>query len=104
MATYANETEAAADGFRVIHEPERHRFALYGPEKQLFGEAHYSLFSDDVIDFDHTLVVPELRGTGLSGILAQRALTDDIIGERKITASCSYIQVYLRRHPELLAR
>lgn len=104
MANYSNETEAAADGFRVVHEPERHRFALYGADEQFFGEAHYSLLGEDVIDFDHTLVVPELRGTGLSGILAQHALTDEVIGERRIAASCSFIDAYLKRHPELLER
>lgn len=104
MAKYTNETEAATDGFRVVHEPERHRFALYGPEEKFFGEAHYSLLGDDTIDFDHTVVVPELRGTGLSGILAQHALTDDVIGERQIQASCSFIEAYLVRHPELLER
>ena len=51
--------------------------------------------------FDHTVVDPGLRGTGLSGLLAEHALTDDIVKGRKIQASCWYIEGYLERNPHL---
>lgn len=107
MSRYENEEQAAADGFGIVHEPERHRYAVYqrgSGEDRLIGEAHYSLLGDDVIDFDHTVVVPALRGTGLSRLLARRALTGDAIGERSVRASCWFIDGYLARHPELLER
>lgn len=128
MARYTDESQAAADGFRVVHEPERHRYALYldPPVTQaeaspgtsedenitrparLVGEAHYSVFGDEVVDFDHTVVIPQLRGTGIADVLARHALSDDApdapIGHRRVAASCWFIAGYLRKHPELLER
>ena len=105
MAKYSDEEQANADGFSIEHEPERHRFALLqadgGDAGRVVGEAHYTLIGDDAIDFDHTVVDPSLRGTGLSGLLADRALTDEIVRGRKIHASCWYIEGYLERNPHL---
>ncbi|MBL3686685.1 N-acetyltransferase [Leucobacter zeae] len=129
MSRYQNEEQAAADGFRFAHEPERSRYALYAADagsgadgrpgtgdgsgtgaERLVGEAHYTLrgagSTEDpgIIDFDHTVVAPALRGTGLSGLLARRALTGDAIGDRRVLASCWFIEGYLAKHPELLER
>lgn len=107
MARYLDEDQAAADGLRIVHEPEQHRYAVYqrvSDEDRLVGEAHYSLLGEKVINFDHTVVVPALRGTGLSGLLAHRALTGDAIGDRRVHASCWFIERYLARHPELIER
>lgn len=126
MARYLTESQAAADGFHIVHEPEEHRFAVYarsadhgaadGPGR-LVGEAHYSLRGDasaapgaapasdssaGTIDFDHTVVHPDFRGTGLSGLLAHRAVSDDIVHGRRVLASCWFIEGYLARHPELV--
>ncbi|GAA1785985.1 GNAT family N-acetyltransferase [Leucobacter iarius] len=100
MARYLDEASAAADGILLTHEPERDRFVLTRDGAQI-GEAHYSLLGDDAIDFDHTVVDPSLRGTGLAGVLAQRALTDPVTTGRRIEASCWFIAGYLQRHPEL---
>ena len=100
MARYLDEASAAADGILLTHEPDRQRFVL-AREGTMIGEAHYTLLGDDAIDFDHTVVDPSLRGTGLAGVLAQRALTDPVTTDRRIEASCWFIAGYLRRHPEL---
>ncbi len=105
MARYLDEDQAAADGFRIVHEPERSRYAIYRsgePENRPVGEAHYTLLGDDGIDFDHTFVRPELRKTGLSGLLAHRALTGEAPRGRRVHASCWFIEGYIARHPELL--
>lgn len=105
MARYENEAGAAADGFTISHEPERSRYVITASGAdggRVVGEAHYSLRGDDVIDFDHTVVAPELRGTGLSGLLARRAVTGEAVGERRVEASCWFIDGYLQRHPEVL--
>lgn len=100
MARYLDEAQARADGFGIEHEPERSRFTVV-KDGEVIGEAHYSLIGDDAIDFDHTFVSPELRGTGLSGLLAEHALRDDIVDGRKIHASCWFIEGYLAKHLEL---
>lgn len=111
MARYTTAEQAAAAGFTIVHEPDRSRFALYGslpnggPEPREVGEAHYTLGGSaeaPSIDFDHTLVDPALRGTGLSGLLANAAVTDEIVHGRVIHASCWFIDGYLKRHPELV--
>lgn len=120
MARYLSEAEAAADGFSIVHEPEQHRFAVYlrtGEIERLVGEAHYTLAgaaaagdstspesaaAAGTIDFDHTVVRPEYRGTGLSGLLAHRAVTDDVVHGRRVLTSCWFIEGYLAKHPELL--
>ncbi|PRI10850.1 GNAT family N-acetyltransferase [Leucobacter massiliensis] len=107
MARYSDEVQAAADGFAIVHEPDRGRYALYREDsgaRSLVGEAHYSLIGEDAIDFDHTVVAPALRGTGLAGLLARRALTGDAVGGRRVRASCWYVAGVIERHPELLAR
>ena len=103
MARYLSEEDAAADGITIVHESERSRFAVYR-ERESVGEAHYTLGEiggEPAIDFDHTFVDPQWRGTGLSGLLAHRAVTDNISDGRRKLASCWFIAGYLQRNPEL---
>ena len=76
MSRFSSAADAAAAGYRFEHRPTEHRFVLvHGDEsatEAVVGEAHYTLFGDDIIDFDHTRVNRELRGTGLAALLALR--------------------------------
>lgn len=110
MARYRDEAEAAADGYTIEHEPDAQRFVLVqsaDASAERLGEAHYRLLGGDppdehaAIDFDHTYVHPSLRGTGLSGILVRRALTDEITRDRRLDAGCWFVAGYLEKHPEL---
>lgn len=103
MARYFSEAEAHADGIDIVHEPELHRFAVIRDDEVL-GTAHYRLIGDAVIDFDGTEVDPQLRGTGISGLLAQRALSDDVVSGRSVRTSCWFMEGYLEKHPEVLSR
>ena len=105
MARYLTEEAAAAADIHIEHEPDKNRFAVYegeGEDRTARGEAHYSFIGETGINFDHTFVDPALRGTGVSGILAHRALTSEVVAGRKIQASCWFIAGYLRKHPELV--
>lgn len=102
MARYLTEAAAAEAGITIEHEADRQRFALYqGTARELVGEAHYSFPSAGVVDFDHTVVDDALRGTGLAGLLAQRALTSAVARDNRVQASCWFIEGYLAKHPEL---
>lgn len=107
MARYVTETEARADGYTFEHEADRHEFVIRRAGEVL-GVAHYTLFGEGTaaaaIDFDHTEVDPALRGTGLSGVLAQRALGDEIVRGRRIRTSCWFMEGYLAKHPEFLVQ
>lgn len=101
MTRYLSEESAAEDGYAIVHEAGEHRFTLThrGEER---GEAHYRLLGDTAIDFDHTVVAPAERGTGLAGLLAHRAVTSEIVRGRTVMASCWFIRGYLAKHPELI--
>lgn len=104
MSRYLDEAAAAADGIHIVHEPDATRFAVYqgeNGEQTLVGEAHYSLRASGTINFDHTVITPRLRGTGLSELLARHALTSEVATSRRVAASCWFIEGYLARHPEL---
>ncbi|MGK0721515.1 GNAT family N-acetyltransferase [Leucobacter sp. W1478] len=101
MARYLSEEAATADGFEIIHQPDRQRFVVI-KDAEVVGEAHYSLLGASGIDFDHTVVVPQYRGTGISRLLARRAVTDEVVRGRRVAASCWFIEGYLAKHPELL--
>ncbi|MBP6686064.1 MAG: N-acetyltransferase [Leucobacter sp.] len=105
MARYLTEQDAAAAGMTITHEPEAQRFAIYQAgegDRTLVGEAHYSFPREGVVDFDHTVVDDSLRGTGLSGLLARRAVTSEVARANTVQASCWFIEGYLAKHPELL--
>lgn len=100
MARYLTEAAAAEDGYEIVHDEANSRFVITR-EGEEFGEAHYSLLGEEAINFDHTVVHPQLRGTGLSGLLAHRAVTDAVTEGRRKVASCSFIAGYLQKYPEL---
>jgi len=108
MARYFTEEEARADGFTIVHDPERQEFVLRRDDSSV-GVAHYALLGSDAngdpttIDFDHTLVEPELRGTGLSNVLARRALGDDVVRGKQLRTSCWFIEGVVTKHPEYVA-
>ncbi len=54
----------------------------------------------DTIDMHHTFVPNELRGKGVAAVLAKEALSYAKEQQLKVIPSCSYIAVYLQRHPQ----
>jgi len=54
----------------------------------------------DVMIFTHTEVPPALRGGGIAGKLVQFALESAAREKVKIIPQCSYVEHYIRRHPE----
>lgn len=102
MARYLTEADATDAGYTFEHLPERNLFGLLH-DGALLGHAHYRLQGDTDIDFDSTVVDESLRGTGLSGLLATRALGDGVVEGRTVHASCWFIAGFVKRHPEALA-
>ncbi|MBT1035317.1 N-acetyltransferase [Canibacter sp. lx-45] len=97
MVKFSSLADANKHGYTITHEPAQSRFALYDQAENLLGEAHYTLLGETEIDFDHTVISPNLRGTGLSAILAEVAITSDLAKTHKIAASCWFIAKYLNR-------
>jgi predicted GNAT family acetyltransferase len=61
--------------------------------------ADYRL-ADGVMAITHTEVAPSLQGHGIAGELVQAALDHAKAHELKVVPLCSYVQSYMRRHPE----
>jgi predicted GNAT family acetyltransferase len=51
--------------------------------------------------FTHTFVPPELRGRGLAARLVRAALQWASEAGLMVIPQCSYVAVFLQRHPEL---
>lgn len=55
---------------------------------------------DGVMVITHTEVAPELEGQGLAAELVRAALGHARAEGIKVRPLCSYVQAYMRRHPE----
>jgi predicted GNAT family acetyltransferase len=84
---------------RVTRNEAASRFEIF-VEDELAGFAEYRL-TDGGIDFTHTVVDDAFEGQGIGSRLAKAALQTAKDAGLTITASCSFIRGYLRRHPEL---
>lgn len=84
----------------VSRNEEESRFEAFGGG-QLLGYIDYTI-DDKVMDLPHTLVLPEFEGQGVgSGLVKQtldliRTMDEDM----KVTPTCPFIKVYIKRHKE----
>jgi uncharacterized protein len=81
----------------IQHNLPAHRF-----EAQVDGRmsvADYVL-DDRRIVFTHTFVPPELRGRGIAEKLVRAGLAFAEAEGRRVIPQCSYVDVFIRRHPE----
>jgi uncharacterized protein len=84
----------------VRHNPGAHRYEIE-VEGQL-AVAEYVIENGRMV-FTHTFVPPELRGRGLAEKLVRRALDDARAQQTAVVPACSYVEVFIRRHPEYQA-
>jgi predicted GNAT family acetyltransferase len=59
--------------------------------------------SDGVMHMTHTLVPAALRGRGIAAHLVQAALDHAKALGLKVNPVCSYVRIYMERHPETQA-
>lgn len=55
---------------------------------------------NSALNLNHTYVPHQLRGKGIASKLVEAALEYARLNGFKIIPSCSYVDVYLQRHPE----
>lgn len=81
----------------IVHRPERSRF-------EILLDGHLSVCAyrrqGDVLLMTHTEVPPELQGRGITARLVQAALDWARAEGLRVRPLCSYVAVYMRRHPE----
>jgi predicted GNAT family acetyltransferase len=76
----------------------------HDPQQQCFRTAEGAILSYTLEQgrylFNHTEVPPQLRGQGVAGKLAKAALDHARKQGWRVVPACSYIELYIRRHPE----
>ncbi|MDE6337831.1 MAG: N-acetyltransferase [Muribaculaceae bacterium] len=78
---------------------EKDRIYATDPSGKVIAEVTFPT-KNGVSIIDHTFVDPSLRGEGIAGKLVKLA-ADKILAEgNKIAATCSYADVWFKRHPE----
>lgn len=81
----------------VTHNRSGHRFEAV--VEGLLCRADYDLV-DGVMRLTHTEVPSELGGRGIAAALVEAALAHARANGYKVEPWCSYVRVYMQRHPE----
>lgn len=85
------------DEVTVRHNADEHRF-----EADVDGHlsvADYRLRGTEMI-MTHTFVPPELRGRGIAEKLVRVALEHARSERLRVVPACSYVDAFIKRHPE----
>jgi len=81
----------------IVHQPEHERFEVV--VDGLRCEVEYHLHNG-IMDMTHTRVPQALEGRGIAAQLVSTALTWARAEGLRVNPVCSYVAVYVRRHPE----
>ena len=85
------------DALTITHRPEIGRFEAFVEGLQC--EADYRL-DGHIMRMTHTGVPSALEGRGIAAALVKEALTWARAQDLKVDPICSYVRVYIKRHPE----
>ncbi len=81
----------------IEHRPAEHRFVCQ--VDGLLSCAEYQLFPGRMV-MTHTVVDPRLQGRGIAAALVAAALAHARAEGLKVVPRCSYVDAYMRRHPD----
>lgn len=87
---------------QIVHVPEQDRWEAVrgeGEDARTVGFLSYEL-RDGVIDMQHTVVDPAMRGHGLGGQLVDAGLQHARTEGLKVRPTCPFIPPYIDQHPE----
>lgn len=78
---------------------ERHQYEL-SMDGKLAAHIVYRMRGEGTIDLVHTEVEPPHEGQGLASRIVKFALDDARARGLKVRPSCSYVERWIRKHPE----
>lgn len=90
-------TTMTPEGLDIVHHSEAGRFEAW--VEGLRCEVDYTLVGS-VMHITHTGVPRQLEGRGLAAALVQHALQWARTQGHRVRPVCSYVEVYMRRHPQ----
>lgn len=85
------------NNLEVIHNKDKKRFEVKLGDKMAFID--YFLEEEHII-FLHTEVPAAFEGKGIAGMMARAALDYSDQHNLRVTSLCSYVSLYIQRHPE----
>ena len=88
-----------SDGSTIVHDEGRQCFESVVDGRRCV--CAYRLHGDTMV-FTHTEVPPALQGRGIAAALVAAALAHARERGLRVRPLCSYVAVYMRRHPETL--
>ena len=80
----------------VIHQKEQQRFVIN--KGGLTAYMSYEFVADSVLDYNHTIVPPDLGGQGIGTVLVQFALAYARVNHLSVVPSCSFVAHYISKH------
>jgi len=83
----------------MIFTTEDNRIYATSSDNRVIAELTFTV-KDGVANINHTFVDDSLRGQGVAGQLVQAAVDHFLKRNLKISATCSYAFLWLKRHPE----
>lgn len=81
----------------VVHRPEGQTFEAFVDGLRCMADYRRD---GNIIRMVHTVVPPQLEGQGIAAQLVEAALTWIESEQLKVDPVCSYVRLYLQRHPE----
>jgi len=87
----------ASSNLNIVHKPEIGRFEAI--VDGLRCEADY-LLDGHIVRMTHTGVPAQLEGRGIAAALVKAALTWARAQDHQVDPICSYVRIYIKRHPE----
>jgi len=88
----------ATPSFDIHHERDAHRFVARTAGAEAVLE--YAVVNADTLDYHHTFVPPELRGSGIASQLTEYALRYARDNRLKVRPTCPFVARYLQKHPD----
>ncbi len=85
---------------QVQHNSGQQRFECHVDGLLCLADYH---LRDGVMHMTHTEVPPALGGRGIAAALVGAALAHATHANLKVNPACSYVRLYMQRHPETLA-
>lgn len=84
--------------YQIEHDPSKGVFYIKDSDK--ISRLSYEKINDNTLNYYSTYVPDELRGKGIAAILTRFALDYAKENNFKIKPSCSYVRIFIERHPE----
>jgi uncharacterized protein len=81
----------------VRHDENDHKYYALVDGRESVVQYHPA--GEGILNFWHTFVPPEQRGTGIAEELVKQALEDVLRRGYRVIPSCWYVRVYIDRHP-----